>query len=349
MGVAQTRELLIGISYKKQVDLVTQPTTASDHWRVTTTNPALADFQLTTEDDAQDIGKGDEFVQNVFPLARTVSIPREFYMSSQLAALFCAAGLGSVAKTTPASGAYTYTCTPLDPVSGGLSMPALSYIEQARPGGSAVLDRAFLGCIVQEFGFKVTSGLGRQNSTLSTTLVGTGQTVEPSAITLPATLQTSSLGAGGLALTCNGIDYIAGNRISEVSFSWNNSPRDDGYYPGSGQQGGFQIKGRQEHGDRVPTLNIKARYPSGSTELSLLQAQSEGTVVLSLTGGLITGSTYHKLVLTGYRTVIKSAQVQDVNGMIGVDIQVAFKMHSSNGLLSIAVTTDKDNILATAS
>ena len=345
---ANIRETLIGISFRKQADLATLPG-AANFWRVAKTNVQLADGSLVTESDALDVGKGDEFASNIYLLNWNAAIQLEAYMTSQKLAWAAVFGLGKFTKTTPEAGAYTYTCVPADPVVDGIDSLPFSYVEQIRPGGSAVLDRAFVGCAINAFRMNLNSGLGRQNATLAVEAIGTGKQVQPSTITLPAPLAETSLNASSMALTILGTNYVSLKRIVSVESGFNNNVRaDQGFFPGSGTDNGAALRGRMERGDREITMSVTARFENGSTELTNILAQTEGTAVLSLTGALIAGTTYHGCTLTLHKCRISAATVGESDGIVTVQINLTAMKHASNGVLTMVVTTNQDNIGAAA-
>lgn len=348
--VANTQETLIGVSFKKQSAIGTGVSSTSDFWRIGKTNPALATVDPKTEDDAADIGKGDEFARNSFPLAQDASVPIEGYLTSQKLALVMTFVLGKTTKTTPAAGAFTYTSVMSSPVTDGIEPPLMTYVEQIRPGGSSVIDRALLDCAVNSAAVKMNSGAGRQNATVAMELVGSGRVTSPSTITLPAALTEHGLNSGGFGIVINGVNYVTERSFIDCELSIGKAiDLESGLFPGSGvTPAGFQVRGRMEHGTRTVGLRFKVRFTNGSTELASLLAQTEGTAVLTWQGALITGSTYHSATITLHRITIASAIVGDSNGKVTVDCQVSTKVHSSNGLMTAVVTTNQDNILAAA-
>jgi hypothetical protein len=222
-------------------------------------------------------------------------------------------------------------------------------VEQIRPGGSSVIDRRLEDCALESFGFRMNSGVGRQNATINMNWVGSGRETGPSGITLPASLVEHGLNAGAFTISVNGVNYLTGNRFVDCEFNFaNNISAEDSFFPGSGTDDGAQVRGRQERGDRAVTFRFRARFNPGSTELSTFLAQTEGTVVLGWTGPLITGSTFHGCTLTGHRTRLTSATIEDNNGKVIVNCEVTFLKHASNGVITAAITTNQDNILATA-
>lgn len=345
MSTANIRELRTAVSFRKQADIATLPADAY-FWSLSKTNAALANVDPKTEDDSLDLGKGDEFANNVYPLNVDASVQYEKYCSSEIMSWLAAFGLGTFIKSSPEIGAFLYTATPLDPVSGGIELPFCSYVETIRQGGSALLDRALIGNVVGDWGLELNSGPGRQNAKVTFNLVGSGKILEPSTITMPSAHVEHGLNAGSAAITILGSNYVSLKRLVSLQFTSNYSIRtDQGLFPGSGvDANGFQIRGRLENADRVYALNFKVRLENTSTELANLLAQTEGTAVLSLTGALIDGTTYHGFTLTGHRVRITSAVVDDDQGIVTVSVQVRFLKHTSNGVITLAATCEQDEI-----
>ena len=181
---ANIRETRIGFGYKKQVDLAT-PNVSGDLWSLTKTNAALSTVTLHTENDAAELGKGHEFATQTFKSHWDVSGSIEKYLSSEIAAWAFVFGLGGRVKSGTAP-VITYTCTPQDPVTGGIELPAFSFIEAIRQGANAVLDRMAVGGVVEDFTITLGSGPGRAKSRITVNFAASGKLVEPSGITLPA-------------------------------------------------------------------------------------------------------------------------------------------------------------------
>ena len=313
------RQTLIGIGYTSQTDLVT-PAVASNVRRISKLNAQLAGGDPVTENDAAEIGRGSEFASNQFTVYWNANGSLNKYLSSELAAWLFAFGLGNTV-TTGSSAPYTHTSTPLDQTQS-IALPSFTYIEQIKPGGSAVLDRAFVGCVLTDFKITVQSGPGRAASQFTANFVGTGKQVSPSAITLPSALSEHLLPSGSLGFTFNGVNYVTNHNIIETELDWNNNPRlDSGFYPGSGSQTTGdattgQIRGRMEYGDRTFSARFVARYDTGSPELATLLAQSESAAVWTLSGG-----TGHSLSITIPRARLATATIGDKDGIVTVECQ----------------------------
>jgi hypothetical protein len=241
--------------------------------------------------------------------------------------------------------AITYTCTPQDPVTGGIELPAFSFIEQIRPGASAVLDRMAVGCVVEDFTITVGSGPGRANSRITINFAGSGKLVEPSGITLPAGTTEHLLPGASAQVTINGVDYVTSRNLVSLEFGFKNNLRlDSGFYPGSGTQDGAAIRGRLEFGDREASLKFVARFEHGSTELTKLRNQTTGTAVISLQGELISGTDYHSLEVSFHKVAFRTAVVGDTDGIVTIEVECTPLWDATNGLVTAVAKTSQDNI-----
>ena len=148
--MANLNELLIGLGYAVQASISTAPTTPG-YWRLPNLNKKPWSQKVVNDDDRTEIGKGHEFPTQQWKShydngTYTVERPA----SSEILAHALGFGLGSVVVTGSAA-PYTYTITPINPAtnSTGLELPYFQFVQQIRPGGSAVLDQLFAGCAVK--------------------------------------------------------------------------------------------------------------------------------------------------------------------------------------------------------
>ncbi len=339
---ANIRETKIAFGYKKQAALQTANVLA-DVWSLAKVNASLSNPTPVNEDDAQDIGKGHEFATQTFPSHYEASGSMEKYLSSQILAWVFAFGLGAKVKT--GTTALTYTCTPQNPVTADIELPQFSFIETIRQGGSSVIDRMLVGCVIEDFTITIGSGPGRANAKVTVNFVGCGKLTEPSAITIPALTPENSLSQGSAAVSINGVDYVTTRNLVSLEFGFKNNIRlDSGFFPGSGIQSGFAIRGRMEFGDRVASLKFVARFQNGSDELTKLKAQTTGTAVVGLTGSLISGSDNHAMTVTFHKVAFKTAVIGDADGIVTVEVECSPLYHPTNGLLTAVAVTTQDNI-----
>ena len=343
MSPANIRETLIGFSFARQSGIAT-PNTAAGMWRLNKINTSFGGPKLNTENDKDELGKGDEFIHNVYKTSWDVQGALEKYLSSDWAAWVMAFGLGHVVKsgTTPN---WVYTCTPLDPITEGLELPYFSFVEQMRPGAGVVLDRMAIGCAVSDWTLTVGSGPGRANSKLVANYAGSGKHLSPSAITLPAATVEKLLPSASLLCTINGVDYVTNKNIVSLEATWKNNLRlDAGFFPGSGfQEDGDAtsgaVRGRLEVGDREPGLTFTARFEHDSPELASLEALTEGTAVISLTY-----DTNNDLTLTFHRLTFSAVELGETDGIVTVQVTCAPMKHSANGLLTAVAKCGTDGI-----
>jgi hypothetical protein len=346
---ANIRETKIGFGFKPQADLPT-PNVATDLWSLTKVNPALATVTPVTEDDANDIGKGDEFPTQLFPVSKDTALSLEKYTSSEaLAWAFCFA-TGKATKTAAGTG-WTYAAVPSDPVVNCINVPPFTYVEQIRAEPDSIIDRALVGLVINDFVLTMESGPGRANCRLVINCVGTGKTIEPSGITIPTVTAEHFLNAASATITLGTppIDYVALASFNSMEFRWNNNIRlDTGFYPGSGTQSGFAIRGRMEYNNREISLSFVARALKGSPEYFNLVGLTEGPVTITLSGATIgTGPSKHGMTINGPRAVFNSVVVGDAEGIVTVNCGVRF-LKPTDGvtpIITMSATTTKDGIL----
>jgi hypothetical protein len=290
-------------------------------WSLSQTNRSIGQPLLNVEDDAADLGKGDEWATQLFPSHWDAALPWEARLTSENAAMLAAFALGVVTKATAEAG-FAYTCTPLDPVIDGIDLPSSTVVQAVRQGASDLFDYALIGMCLQEFRIRLTQGPGRDNATMTSSWAGCGKYAEASTITIPAPTTEHPLNAGGAAITINGVDYVTAKSFVSAEFGWNNNVRlDAGNYPGSGTQSNAQIRGRMEYGTRQAFLTFVARFMDGSAELTKLRALTNGAATIAVTGAVITTSSYHKILATFHRVAFRTAVIGETDGLITVAVE----------------------------
>jgi hypothetical protein len=346
MGAARIQETRWGVGYTTQ-GLITTPNSSGELMSFLKNNAKPSDAVYTIEDDANEIGKENEWALNHYGASWDTMAGLEGYLSSEMAAFMFAYGLGDCTPAASGTG-YTHTATPLNTPVDGLEPPYLTYVEQIRPpGGGNVIDRAFPGCIVDSFSINVGQGPGRQNYRYQLNLKGTGQIISPSELTIPVLATPHYLPSGSMLLTINGTNYVTSKNIESLAWQYNNNPLlEQGYFPGSGFQTptdptSGQLRGRIEVGVRTSTLHFVARFAAGSTELVSLQEGTEGTVSWVQTGALISTGVYHGINVSSTRVFFKDVRVNEVSGIVTVEIEVEFLFPANQvGPLLTAVATN---------
>jgi len=345
---ANVRETKIAFGFKTQADLATANVVA-EIWSLTKTNPALMVVSPINEDDANDIGKGDEFPTQTFPSNIDTATAIEKYCSSEFMAwLFCFA-TGKATKT-PAGTGFTYAAVPSDPVINCINLPPFTYAEQIRTPPDSVIDRGAIGMVVNDFAIMMESGPGRANCRATANLVGTGKIAQPSAITpWPTVTPEHFLNAASATIQIIGNDYVLAQSFISLEFRYNNNVRlASGYYPGSGTQNGYAVRGRMEYGNRECTLAFVARAAKGSPEYVALIAtpQTEGPVTVSVSGATIgVGPAKHSFSIGSTRSVFSAVVNGEADGIVTVNCTVRFLKPVTGDYITMSATTTKDAIL----
>jgi len=344
---ANIRETKIGFGFKRQM-AIDAANPVGDMWSLTKTNPALAENLFNTENDAEDIGKGNDWPQNLYKTSTDFRVAVEKFLTVEGLLQASAFALGSVTETPPALGASIYDIVPMRPEVDCINLPVFTYVEQIRPGPDYLLDRAAVGCVVNDFNVSFRNGPGRDNSTISMNLIGTGKTVEPSGMVLPANYPEHRLSAGGLKVTINGIEYVTSKRIESLEFGYNNNLRaDSGYFPGSGEQDGFQYRGRMEFGNtRAITLTYVARLIAGSTELAQLKTLTTGVAHVECYAETI-GTSTEKFGFdaTWHKAVFSVVTIGDADGIVTVQVTVTpLWKDDTDGIFTLTIYSDKAEV-----
>lgn len=346
---ANIRETKIAVGFVPQTNLTTANTPA-EMWSFTKTNPTNMAVTATTETDAADIGKGDEFPTQVFPVSMDATVAVEKYASSEFLAWVFAFATGNVVKTAAGAG-WKYCAEPSDPAVACINLPPFTYGEQIRTPPESIIDQASIGMVVNDFTLTMESGPGRANCRVTANFIGTGNVKIPSGITPWPALETEHfLNAASAAITIGGIDYVLGGGFISLTFSWNNNVRtDSGYYPGSGvDANGFAIRGRMEYNTRECTLAFVARARKGSPELAALLAQTPGACSIKLSGATIgAGPDKHGMDITIPKAVFSAVVNGEADGIVTVNCTVQPLKDTTTGkYVTMCATTTKAGIIA---
>jgi len=158
------------------------------------------------EDDRAEIGKGHEFPTQLFRSHYNMP-PFELskYASSEFLAWAMCFSMGNVHPDRQRS---LYVCH-----RSGLGrherdrprVSGLSFVQQIRPGGSAVLDEMLVGCAVKSWKLSIKNSPGRASAMLLVGMHDQGQYTSPSASRCPAVSTPHEFNAGMItALTFTG-------------------------------------------------------------------------------------------------------------------------------------------------
>jgi hypothetical protein len=316
---------VLGLGIDSQADIVTPST---NFVRFRQLNAELAPSGFVTENDAGEVGKGNEFisVDGVYPVSFNPLARIDKYSSAEFMTYAFAYALGAVTEATGA-----YTITPIDPCVVGLELPYFTVVEQQCESGGMALDNAFIGCACEDVTYDFNYGPGRQSGRVTMNWIGSGKMATPSAVVVPAVAAEHYMLTGSMTLLVNGVNYITQKTILSGQIAWkNNLLVGPGFFPGSGMQNGAAIRGRLEIGTRASTFTFTARLLKNSVEYALLIAQTTGTAALTVQFDATHTMTftYHSIQ---YETVVNGEQ----DGIVSVSVTVATKDDPTLGVLTI--------------
>lgn len=334
---ARIQQKVTLVSTGKQTAIGTIYAGGAAYQQFTQLNSELSTPNFMTEDDAPEIGKGDEFAHNTFP---TVYDPRgslDKYGSVEWSTWAWGFALGGV--TVTGSGPYVYTLIPIAPGTT-IEPPYFTIAEQVAEGGGSAIDYAYVGCAIEEVQSVIKYGAGRGTHKCTASWIGSGNVTAPSGLTPPGVTVEKNLLSGGGSFVINGTDYVAAaasGRILTVSMGWKNNLNGGlGYRPGSPTQtlaGGLaaQVRDWIPIGNRVPTFEFEALLQHNSPEFTALIAQTTGTAVIGLTY-----DTNDKIVWTWEKMRYKVIQNKATEGLVSVHVTGIPMSDASNGVISVA-------------
>jgi hypothetical protein len=338
---ARIQGYALGLGMNKQADISTIATTFNRWRKLDLDIPTLV---YGTETDKDEIGKGHEFISQVFPTAYDVPGRINKYGSAEFVAWAWAYALGDVAYATS-----LYTIKPIDPATT-LELPYWSMVAQLGEGGGSAIDEAYLGLAIEDVVTNFKYGPGRASILTDVTFVGSGRHTIPSAVTLPATLSENYMLSSSAAVSINGIDYVAGSpgakTILNGSMGWkNNLILPMRYFPGSGLVDNAAVGGRILIGNRVPTLTFTAFLQHDSLEYTKLIAQTTGTAVITFTFDAthFVTWTYHSV---SFEMVTRTQE----DGIVAVTVTCAPKYDPTGGppVNGVLTVTSKNALTAIA-
>ena len=319
---------VLGLGLGKQPDIAT---ISPSFIRFRQLNPELAPSGFLTENDAAEIGKGDEFISEtgVYPVSYNPLARIDKYSSAEFMTWAFAYALGGVTEATG-----TYTIVPLDPCINGIEGPYFSVVEQVCESGGMALDNAFIGCAIEDVTYEFNYGPGRQSGRVTVNWVGSGKMDTPSGATIPAPIAEHYMLTASMQLTINGIDYVSAKTILSGTIGWkNNLLVGPGFFPGSGIQNGAAIRGRLEYGPRASTFSFTARLLKNSQEYQMLitpPAAGVATAALTVSFDATHTITFNYPAIQ-YETVVNGEQ----DGIVSVTVTVATKSAGTSNPLSI--------------
>lgn len=337
MSTALTQEVRMAVGYTKQTNLTT-PVVVGNMWSLRQTNTDFINATPVNEDDQADLGKG-VYTTELFPEFIQSGGAWNGRLTAEAAAMLTCFGIGAAVK----SGTFTYTAIAPDFATTGLDLPTTTFVYQIQSPSGAVSDKLMMAMACEEFGFNFKQGPGRDNALFTSSWLGAGGFTKPSGIAIPTIYAENTINAGGItSLSFGGFNYFSNLRFIDFKFGWKNNIRDaSSYFPGSGNQSGFQLRGRIRRGTPSITLQTTVECDSGSDEEDLLIAGTPGTgtiIAASATSGC-------SLEIDFYKIIPKATPLQDVDGIASFTVDWTVLQHPTNGVLQIVSKCLQDGIL----
>jgi hypothetical protein len=275
-----------------------------------------------TENDEAEIGKGNEFITEVFKTYIEPAPQRiNKFTSAEWGLWAWCYALGSVTLATG-----LYTAVPINP--GTTIEPLYFTIVAVLPaGGGYAIQEAQIGCAIESLTTSFKYGPGRASVTTDVEYVGLGVSIEGSGIpTIPASPLTESyLLSSSATVVINGVNFGGTGTnpnamILSGTIGWkNNIILPMRYFPGSGiDSNGFATGGRMLMGARVPTFQFTALLDENSTEYALLVAQTQGTAAITFT---YSGTEYLNFNWSAVQFEMVERKTEE--GLIAVTVNVA--------------------------
>ena len=333
---ARIQQYKLGLGSAKQSDILTISSTFNTFRKLDMEVPTL---RYNTETDKDEIGKGNEFITQVFPTHYDISGRLEKYGSAEFTAWAWAYALGAVSY-----GASIYSIKPIDPGTT-LELPYFSIVAQLPEGGGSAIDEAYRGCALEDVETVMKYGPGRASVKTTAAFVGSGLHTLPSGVVLAAPLAEHYMLSSSLAVTINGIDYVAGTpgakTFLSASLGWtNNLLLAMRYFPGSGIVDSAAVGGRILIGNRVPRLSFTVFLQADSLEYAKLIAQTTGTATLTLTYDAT-----HYVTWAFHSVSFEMVERTQEEGIVAVTVTCAPKYDSTGVPVNGVVTVTSKNSL----
>jgi hypothetical protein len=218
----------------------------------------------------------------------------------------------------------------------GAQIPVTGVVEQCGPA----LDTLYPSCAVQSLSIK---GEGTDRLGVSGNAMGSGKTIEPSAITIAEQSGVHYLGNSQVTLTLDDGSTVtnaadAPQRLNSWESGVNNTlALEDGFRPGSAT---FQDDDDPESGevrsecllvDQDYVMRFNLRLLTDSTFFAALRAQTPFTALFDILGAPIDETYNHELKINGQRVVFKRIGKPVRNGLVTADIETDVQWDTTAG------------------
>jgi len=339
-------EMQWALSTKKQSDYDTPVADADLNKAHTVREANVAEVTKELRSDRETYGKGHEFTEQVWEVARDIRMSRSMDGSSFILGWALAFAMGKVVTTQPDAAGHPntklHTITFFDPdVEGSINMPVTSIVESISPGIKRLLYSMAVPSVT-------ITAEGFEHLNTAVDLIGSGKSVA-SSLDMPDLTTVSYLASNYATIKLGDSGEDISTRVRSWSVVINNNPREGrGYFPSSGL-----YRGRLEIGSRsiVPALVVDIN----DTDADLLDDflnQTELALEIYAEGDYTSGDTYkHYLRLRFPRLLYRAVPLSEADGIWSYAVSfdeetVIYKSGDSpNPLITVEVQNETESYL----
>lgn len=276
---------------------------------------------FTKFNDADSMGKGDEWPRTQGNLTCDVQLSRTFDGSNVALARAFAFSMGKVSTTQPdplsAPNTYEHTIEYMDIKTLGLQLPCSTAVEKT----ADYRDYLFRDLVTKAV--KLNGTLGKQ-ITVQVDEIGSGYYEQATLTDFPEVMPVSFLKTADATITIDSTDISAGLR--SISFNLTNELDEaGGYHPGSPKlpqsMGRFQVRGHCLLKKRKVELTFKIKMENDDLNEDML-LNTERAIVLSAVGDTIEDTYNYKFELIVPRAKFQKVEVGVEDGMLIYDCSV---------------------------
>ena len=310
-----------------------QPTADVNKHYLSLADPILASHAPGYEGDDDEVGHGHEFPTQQYENSRDMRIETPYRLSSEVAYLFAAFGLGAAAVPTGITNAKTHVMTPMSRATAVLA--AGTGANSQLPAMTMRVKQGSLQWLVDGLcldTFEIESKI-KEIPTIKGSWIGSGRvTDDVNAFQTPAGINHLRLDNVQIGVAASEVSQV--NGIGGVTWKWNNGIlADDGYTAGSGL-----YRSRLKVGSkRGYEFGVKLLDSSTATEYINMLANTQLKAILTYKGVLIEGAVYHSMVIAMYGMRISALAGSQAEGYRGNDLTFHPEANAAGSYMDITL------------